>query len=173
MKVFTGFLVLTFLSVQALGCAEHDTAASLEKTFKAQNLTTVKATKAGNNLVLVDGEVASAEDAVRVGKLVEGFRMANPAIPIQNMVRVSEEGWKMLAAKIERDIASSEITVSVKGKSVVLEGAADSEFVADRAVELARSHLRSFKPEDPKSEIQIVDMLRIKQAGKVAKTKKP
>jgi hypothetical protein len=60
---------------------------------------------------------------------------------VSSLVRLSERGRKSLAEQVEREIGSPEIVVRFFHEHLYLEGVAESDFEADRAVELARSTL--------------------------------
>lgn len=55
----------------------------------------------------------------------------------------------------------------MRGTSFVIEGAAEIEFAADRAVAITKSHLRAFPPEKIQASFQILDMMRIKAMNKL------
>jgi hypothetical protein len=95
-------------------------------------------------VVLVDGTVDVPQQLERVNAVVDAFQWAEPELVFKNLVRVDPVAWSRVAERVEREIGSPEITVRVVGQTVAMEGVADSDFEADRAVEIARAYFRPY-----------------------------
>jgi BON domain len=94
------------------------------------------------NTVFVMGEVDSQETASFLRNVVDAVNHGGKSsILISNMTRLSEAAKKAMAENIERAIDSPQITVSFVKDRIFLEGIADNDFEADRAVEFAKSYL--------------------------------
>jgi hypothetical protein len=77
----------------------------------------------------------------QIDTMVAALRQASPPVTVTNLVRLRPETYTNLADRIEREIASPEITARFVGNQLFLEGIAESDFEADRAVEFARAYL--------------------------------
>jgi Flp pilus assembly secretin CpaC len=136
----------------------------------------VKATASGR-IVFVVGTVQVPTYLERVAKIVDAFQRENPELVYQNLVTVDPQAWVRLAERVEREIGSPEITVRVVNRSVYLEGTAESDFEADRGVEIAKTYFRpagvtragASEAAIPGEGFVITDMLRVLPPAKVGK----
>lgn len=100
----------------------------------------LKVRTVGNAAVLA-GEMDTPEDMARVIAAVDVIKTMPGPVTIHNLTRLSEPGKQRLAEKIEREIGNPEIVVRLLNNIALLEGVADSDFEADRAVELTKTFI--------------------------------
>jgi hypothetical protein len=94
------------------------------------------------NTVFVMGEVDTQETASFLRNVVDSVnRSGKSSIYISNMTHLSEAAKKDMAATIERAINSPDISVNFVKDRIFIEGTAESDFEADRAIEFAKSFL--------------------------------
>lgn len=142
----------------------------------------VKVSNVGG-VVLVEGEAESLSEYRQVNDVVSAVQETSDgpgAIRVRNRVKPSERAKITAVEFIERQIGSPEITVRAMGDTVLLEGTADSDFEADRAIEMITTSLRSVPVDRPAARhtssepdrmielwpAKIVDMLRIRPPSK-------
>lgn len=114
----------------------------------------LKITSVGGT-ILLDGDILLPKDMIRIMRVVDAMKDRDPkkkAIPIRNLASISKMTMNILAERIEREIGSPEITARVINNNLFLEGTAESEFEADRAVEIARTYLPEVFVERTKGE---------------------
>jgi Flp pilus assembly secretin CpaC len=95
-------------------------------------------------LVVIDGEVETPAELVRVDRIAQGLRESNPAVAVKSLVKVSPRAMSRMAEIIERNIGSTDITARFVANRLMIEGVADNDFEADRAVEVAKAFLADF-----------------------------
>jgi pilus assembly protein CpaC len=94
--------------------------------------------------IILDGEILLPKDTVRIIRVLDALKDRDPKkkeVPIRNLTTISKITMNILAERIEREIGSPEITARVVNNTLFLEGTAENEFEADRAVEIARTYL--------------------------------
>lgn len=94
--------------------------------------------------VVIDGDILLPKDMIRIMRVVEAMKDRDPKkkeVPIRNIATISKITMNIIAERIEREINSPEISVRVLNNNVLLEGTAESDFDADRAVEIAKTYL--------------------------------
>ncbi len=94
--------------------------------------------------VILDGELLLPKDMIRVIRVLDAIKDRDPKkkeVPIRNLASISKMTMNILAERIEREIGSPEITARVINNNLFLEGTAESDFEADRAVEIAKTYL--------------------------------
>ncbi len=155
-------LVLCFAALSASASDRDSVVSQLAGYLTEIRLDKVRVKTLGS-LVVLDGEVEVPQQLVTLENLVGGLQKAEPSIVFQSLVQVCPAAWLRLAERMEREIGSPEITVRVLNKSFLLEGVAQSDFEADRAVQILKTHLGP--PEDRTLAATgmgvIVDMLRV------------
>lgn len=132
--------------------------------------------------IILDGEILLPKDMVRIMKVVNAMKDRDPkkkAAAIKNLATISKMTMNILAERIEREINSPEITSRVVNNNIFLEGTAESNFEADRAIEIAKTYLPEVYVEPSKGEggevkyktaggagglPTIVDLLRVRPA---------
>lgn len=94
--------------------------------------------------VILDGEILLPRDIIRIIRVVDAIRDRDPKkkeVPIRNLATMSKLTLNILAERIEREIGSPEITVRVINNNLFIEGTAEGDFEADRAIEIAKTYL--------------------------------
>lgn len=94
--------------------------------------------------IIMDGEILLPKDMIRIIRVLDAVKDRDPKkkeVPIRNLTSISKMTMNILAERIEREIGSPEITVRVINNNLFLEGTAESDFEADRAVEIAKTYL--------------------------------
>jgi len=94
--------------------------------------------------IILDGELLLPKDMIRVIRVLDAIKDRDPKkkeVPIRNLATISKMTMNILAERIEREIGSPEITARVINNNLFLEGTAESDFEADRAVEIAKTYL--------------------------------
>ncbi len=94
--------------------------------------------------VVIDGDILLPKDMLRIMRVVDAMKDRDPKkkeVPIKNLANISKITMNIIAERIEREINSPEISARVLNNNVLLEGTADSDFDADRAVEIAKTYL--------------------------------
>lgn len=118
--------------------------------------------------VILDGEILLPRDMIRIFRVLDAIRGERDAkkkeVGIRNLTTISKLTLNILAERIEREIGSPEITARVVNNNIFLEGTAESDFEADRAVEIAKTYLPEVFVEKTKGEGGEV---KPKQAGGV------
>lgn len=97
----------------------------------------------GGNIML-DGEIVLPKDMLRINRVVDAMKDRDPKkkeVPIRNLATISKMTMNIIAERIEREIGSPEITARVINNNLFIEGTAESDFEADRAVEIAKTYL--------------------------------
>ncbi len=135
----------------------------------------------GGTLIL-DGEILLPKDMIRIMRVVAAMKDRDPKkkeVNIKNLATISKMTMNILAERIEREIGSPEITSRVVNNNIFLEGTAESDFEADRAVEISKTYLPEVFVEPTKGEggevkpkaaggtgglPAIVDLLRVRPA---------
>lgn len=105
--------------------------------------------------IILDGDILLPKDMIRIMRVVDALKdrdTKKKAVPIRNLASISKMTMNILAERIEREIGSPEITVRVVNNNLFLEGTAESEFEADRAVEIAKTYLPEVFVERTKGE---------------------
>jgi pilus assembly protein CpaC len=108
----------------------------------------------GGTLIL-DGEILLPKDMIRIMRVVAAMKDRDPKkkeVNIKNLATISKMTMNILAERIEREIGSPEITSRVVNNNIFLEGTAESDFEADRAVEIAKTYLPEVFIEPTKGE---------------------
>lgn len=94
--------------------------------------------------IMLDGEILLPRDMIRIFRVLDALKDRDPKkkeVPIRNLTTISKLTMNILAERIEREIGSPEITARVVNNNIFLEGTAESDFEADRAVEIAKTYL--------------------------------
>lgn len=94
--------------------------------------------------VIIDGEILLPKDMARIMRVLDAIKDRDPKkkdIPIRNLATISKVTMNIIAERIEREIGSPEITARVLNNIIMLEGTAENNFEADRAVEIAKTYL--------------------------------
>jgi len=149
----------------------------------------VTAKKVDRTLFL-QGEVDTFAEVGYVVEIVNGFRegakLPDSQISVTNLVRLSERGKKQTAEQITGEIKLPEVVARFVGDRLFLEGLVETDFEADRSVEIARTYLSqgvnwqgSRQPGQAATEVApashqpqlgiLVDMLRVKPPVKMGK----
>jgi len=119
--------------------------------------------------VILDGDILLPKDMIRIMRVIEAMQdrdfKAKKEVPIRNLSSISKLTMNILAERIEREINSPEIQARVINNNLFLEGTAESDFEADRAVEIAKTYLPEVFVEKSKGEGGEV---RPKSAGGIA-----
>jgi pilus assembly protein CpaC len=111
--------------------------------------------RAVGGTIVLDGEILLPKDMVRIIRVLDAIKDRDPnkkEVPIKNLATISKVTMNILAERIEREIGSPEITARVINNVLFLEGTAEREFEADRAVQIARSYLPEAFVEKAKGE---------------------
>lgn len=118
--------------------------------------------------IILDGEILLPRDAIRIFRVidaVQGTGDGKGQMAIKNLTTLSKITMNILAERIEREIGSPEITVRVVNNNLFLEGTAEGDFEADRAIEIAKTYLPEVYVERTKG--QSGEEVRPKAAGGV------
>lgn len=94
--------------------------------------------------IIIDGDILLPKDMLRIIRVVDAMKDRDPKkkeVPIRNIANISKITMNIIAERIEREINSPEIQARVLNNNIVLEGTAEGEFDADRAVEVAKTYL--------------------------------
>ncbi len=105
--------------------------------------------------VILDGDILLPKDMIRIMRVVEAMKDRDPKkkeVPIRNLASISKVTMNIIAERIEREIGSPEITARVINNNLFLEGTAESDYEADRSVEIARTYLPEVFVERTKGE---------------------
>ena len=105
--------------------------------------------------VILDGEILLPRDMLRIMRVIAALKDRDPkrkSVPIKNLATISKLTMNILAERIEREVGSPEITARVVNNNIFLEGTAESDFEADRAVEIAKTYLPEIFIEPSKGE---------------------
>jgi pilus assembly protein CpaC len=105
--------------------------------------------------IILDGEILLPKDMIRVMRVVDAMKDRDPKkkeVPIRNLASISKVTMNIIAERIEREIGSPEITARVINNNLFLEGTAESDYEADRAIEIARTYLPEVFVERTKGE---------------------
>lgn len=108
----------------------------------------------GSTIVL-DGEILLPKDMVRIIRVVDALKDRDAKkknIPIKNVATISRITMNIIAERIEREVGSPDIQVRVLNNNILLEGTAQSDFEADRAIEIAKTYLPEVFVEKNKGE---------------------
>jgi pilus assembly protein CpaC len=111
--------------------------------------------KAVGGAVVIDGEILLPKDMIRIIRVVDAMKDRDPKkkeVPIRNLATISKMTMNIIAERIEREINSPEISARVLNNNVLLEGTAESDFEADRAVEISKTYLPEVFVEKNKGE---------------------
>jgi pilus assembly protein CpaC len=123
--------------------------------------------KAVGGTIFIDGEILLPKDMIRIMRVVDAMKDRDPKkkeIPIRNTATISKITMNIIAERIEREVNSPEISARVLNNNILLEGTADGDFEADRAVEIAKTYLPEAFVEKGKGE---GGEIKPKQAGGV------
>ena len=133
---------------------------------------------AAGGIVFIDGET---DDLAVVNKLSEiAFALNGKA---RSLVRLSAKGKDLIATQIQKEIGSPYIVVRFVSNSLLLEGTAQSDFEADRSVEMAKTILNLGAVRTPanatvkvsvtpETGFTIIDLLRVGKREKEPAPKK-
>lgn len=105
--------------------------------------------------IILDGEILLPKDMLRIMRVIAAMKdrdQKKKAVPIRNLASISKMTMNILAERIEREIGSPEITARVVNNNIFLEGTAESDFEADRAVEISKTYLPEVFVEPSKGE---------------------
>lgn len=91
--------------------------------------------------LFLQGAVDSYRDIGALQSLAQGIESASQGYTVTLLVRVSEKGKKQIVDQIDRQLMSPELGARFVGDRLVLEGVAENDFEADRAVEYAKTFL--------------------------------
>jgi pilus assembly protein CpaC len=94
--------------------------------------------------IILDGDIILPKDFLRINRVLDAIKERDPKkkeIPIRNLATISKVTMNIIAERIEREIGSPEIQARVINNNLFLEGTAEGEFEADRALELAKTYL--------------------------------
>lgn len=103
----------------------------------------IKIRAVGGNIIL-DGDLVLPKDMLRINRVIDSLKDRDPKkkeIPIRNLATISKMTMNIIAERIEREIGSPEITVRVINNNLFMEGTAESDFEADRAIYIAKTYL--------------------------------
>lgn len=118
--------------------------------------------------IVLDGEILLPRDAIRIFRVIDALQGTGDTkaqVAIKNLTTLSKLTMNILAERIEREIGSPEITVRVVNNNLFLEGTAESDFEADRAIEIAKTYLPEVYVEKTKG--QSGEEVKPKSAGGV------
>jgi hypothetical protein len=136
------------------------------------------------NVIVIVGEFEKYTDLDKINGIAESLReltVPSGTVIVRNQTRLSDKGKSDLAEKIVARIGAREITASFVNDSLLLEGSAENDFQADRAVEIAKTFFRGAPGRKPAGEnaepspynahsgkgtFEIIDMLRVKPSPK-------
>lgn len=164
--------VLLFLVIAtAPSLLAADTVDQLQSLFS--EMSRVKIVKVGP-LIVIDGQADKFEEMARITEIVTALN--EQSIAVKSLVRLSPETLAAMAMRIEKGINSPEIGVRWINHDLVMEGIAESDFEADRALAIAKAELhhpgfdRSPTTVTPLANLKgpggngflIVDMMRVK-----------
>ncbi len=105
--------------------------------------------------IMLDGDILLPKDMIRIMRVVDAMKDRDPKkkeVPIRNLANISKVTMNIIAERIEREIGSPEITARVINNNLFLEGTAESDYEADRAIEIARTYLPEVFVERTKGE---------------------
>lgn len=94
--------------------------------------------------IIIDGDILLPKDMIRIIRVVEAMKDRDPKkkdVPIKNIASISKITMNIIAERIEREINSPEIAARVLNNNIILEGTAENDFEADRALEIAKTYL--------------------------------
>jgi pilus assembly protein CpaC len=99
--------------------------------------------KAVGGTVVIDGDILLPKDMLRIMRVVDAIkdRDSKKPVSIRNIAGISKVTMNIVAERIEREINSPEISARVLNNNILLEGTAENDFEADRAVEIAKTYL--------------------------------
>lgn len=105
--------------------------------------------------VILDGEILLPKDMIRIMRVVDAVKERDPKkkeVPIRNLATISKVTMNIIAERIEREIGSPEITARVINNNLFLEGTAENDTEADRAIEVTKTYLPEVFVERTKGE---------------------
>lgn len=94
--------------------------------------------------IVIDGDILLPKDMLRIMRVTDAMKDRDPKkkeVPIRNIAGISKVTMNIIAERIEREINSPEISARVLNNNILLEGTAENDFEADRAVEIAKTYL--------------------------------
>lgn len=89
--------------------------------------------------VFIEGDVYNKADLDRIRAITKSMPQ------VKNLTKLSPLTLKILAEKIEKTIAMPEVRTKVVGQTIVLEGTVYSKDVAEKALEVARTHYENIQ----------------------------
>ncbi len=105
--------------------------------------------------IILDGEILLPKDMIRIMRVVNALKDRDPKkkeVNIKNLATISKLTMNILAERIEREISSPEITARVVNNNIFLEGIADNDVEAERALEIAKTYIPEVYVEPTKGE---------------------
>lgn len=105
--------------------------------------------------IILDGEVLLPKDMIRIMRVLDAIKDRDPKkkeIPIRNLATISKVTMNIIAERIEREIGSPEVTARVINNNLFLEGTAENDYEADRAIEITKTYLPEVFVERTKGE---------------------
>jgi pilus assembly protein CpaC len=94
--------------------------------------------------VVLDGEILLPKDMVRVIRVTDALKdrdAKKKEVPIRNIASISKITMNIIAERIEREINSPEISVRVLNNNLIIEGTAEDDDYANRALNIAKTYL--------------------------------
>ncbi len=94
--------------------------------------------------IVIDGDILLPKDMVRIIRVVDALKdrdTKKKSTPIRNLANISQMTMNIIAERIEREIGSPDIQVRVLNNNILIEGTAQNNFEAERAIEMARTYL--------------------------------
>jgi hypothetical protein len=184
-KLFSRFwlvLAATALVYPVLSNAsERDDLQTVSAQLKSavENIPGIKVETIGNVLV-VQGEVdqfASYDGLRRLTEALKDLATPSAKVQVRTTVRLSARGQLAVAKEISEQVANPAINIHFVNDSLFLDGQAENDYQADRAVEIAKCFFQNSGTKGDNREIaktpeeatnphvKIIDLLRVKPKG--------
>jgi len=98
--------------------------------------------------LLIKGELDDPKDLQRLNKVIYAISMlGTKALPVKNLATLTEKGKERFCRQIERDVGVIGVKVSYRQDAIFLDGSLSSNYLADRAVEITKSHVMALNGE--------------------------
>jgi pilus assembly protein CpaC len=119
--------------------------------------------RAVGTTILIDGDILLPKDMIRIMRVIDAIKERDPKkkeVPIRNIATISKTTMNIIGERIEKEIGSPEITVKALNNNIIMEGVAENDYEADRALEIARMYLPEVFVERNKGTVAVQSVLR-------------
>ena len=138
--------IMAFATVNSFATQKEEVQSVVAQLKEAlQKVSGVQTVTVGN-VIVIEGEITEVSEMARIARLAEAMKdLAGPngKIIVRNMTTISQKARLALAERITQQINTPEVKAQFINDTLFLEGMADSEYHADRIVEIAKAFFRT------------------------------